>query len=755
MLHSRDKSIVLLLVSLALLFLMVGCSEDKSAVGPDHSAAAPLSCSIDNLQESGSTQRQISVSASATGGSAPYRYTWDFGDMHNSTGSSASHTYAADGNYQISMTVTDGAGASCSKDTVVQIQTTADLTCMASANVTSGTPPLSVRFSSTVSGGTPAYSYTWQFGDGSVSHVANPTHAYTNIGTYTAKLTIRDASGAQSSSSITITVTTSAATLTCSLGANPISGYAPLAVSFTGNADGGTAPYGYQWQFGDGATSTAKNPTHNYLTQGNYSARLIVTDAASETCQKTVLIQVTSRPAGLTCQANASPASGQAPLTVAFTCTASGGTSPYQYTWSFGDGGSSSVRSPAHTFTTAGTYTSRVTVRDLAGATAQSTVTITVSAGTPALDCTASATPTSGAAPLGVAFTGSATGGTTPYTYRWQFGDGSTSTQPSPNHTYQSGGSYTATFTATDAGSNTCSKTISITVSQPPAGPNLSGPNSVPEGQSFALTWRYTWPSLATTGEKVVLERSTTGSTSGFTAIAEIPRGGSTQFLIVNPQEGRYFFRARARVSIAGHLTWTTYSSVVTVDVEAVVSRTRFNNTGTYFIVSLEVDGVEQFTSSPQGLPSGYYYELELAPGSHSYEALFGFWNSSDQRDYLYRTTGTFVQRSGVTENVPLPGPTIRDLLTKFSSSGLWTAWIPGAFQKAGYRFYANGTYDFYIGDELTASGTYSFVSRNATTWAVTFSDGYSQGVLYEYLGYFIMYNGPDGAALQYFHEGP
>jgi PKD repeat protein len=394
-------------------------------------------------------------------------------------------------------------------------------------------------------------------------------------------------------------------------------------------------------------------------------------------------------------------------------------------------------------------------VRDFLGATAQSTVTITVSAASPALDCSASATPTTGSAPLSVAFTGDATGGTTPYTYRWQFGDGSTSTERSPNHTYQTGGSYTATFTVTDASAKTCSKTISITVSQPPAGPNLSGPSSVPEGQTFALTWSYTWPSLATTGEKVVLERSTTSSTSGFTIVAEIPRGGSTQFLVVNPPAGRYYFRARARVSLAGQLTWTAYSSVVTVNVESVVSRTRFNNPGTYFIVSLKVDGIEQFTSSPEGLPGGYYYEMELAPGSHSYEALFGYWNQSGQREYLYRASGTFVQRSGVTENVSLPGPTIRDLLTKFSNSGFWTAWIPGSFQKAGYRFYANGTYDFYVGDELRASGTYTFVSRNATTWAVTFSDGYFEGVLYETLGYFVMYNGPNGGALQYFHDGP
>jgi len=145
---------------------------------------------------------------------------------------------------------------------------------------------------------------------------------------------------------------------------------------------------------------------------------------------------------------------------------------------------------------------------------------------------------------------------------------------------------------------------------------------------------------------------------------------------------------------------------------------------------------------------------MGLTPGTHTYEALFGFWNDYGSREYLYRTTGSVSQQSGRTETVALPGPSLNDLLTRFSSSGLWSAWIIGSTQKASYRFFANGTYNFYVGSDLRATGTYRFVSRDATAWAVTFTDGTNQGVLYEYLGYFVMYNGPNGAALQYFHQG-
>src|SRR5262249_56543352 len=71
--------------------------------------------------------------------------------------------------------------------------------------------------------------------------------------------------------------------------------------------------------------------------------------------------------------------------------------------------------------------------------------------GTTPLSATASAAPTTGNAPLTVAFTGSATGGTAPYSFSWNFGDGSpASTLQNPSHTYSTAGTYTATLTVTD-----------------------------------------------------------------------------------------------------------------------------------------------------------------------------------------------------------------------------------------------------------------------------------------------------------------
>ncbi|MFD0636564.1 PKD domain-containing protein [Catenulispora yoronensis] len=163
----------------------------------------------------------------------------------------------------------------------------------------------------------------------------------------------------------------------------PSTGNAPLAVTFTGTATGGTAPYSYKWTFGDGATSTAQNPSHTYTAAGTYTATLTVTDSSSPvktaTSQVTTTVSAVGNP--LAASASGSPTSGQVPLSVAFTGTATGGTPAYNYAWTFGDGATSTAQNPSHTYSTAGTYTATLTVTDSASPvnSASSTVTITAS----------------------------------------------------------------------------------------------------------------------------------------------------------------------------------------------------------------------------------------------------------------------------------------------------------------------------------------------------------------------------------------
>ncbi|MEW6051131.1 MAG: PKD domain-containing protein [Candidatus Zixiibacteriota bacterium] len=711
-------------------------------------AVAALTCSATASHTVGTAPLSVTFTASASGGRAPYTYSWQFGDQSTSTLQNPTHVYSQAGVYTARLTVTDANSATCTK-TISITAVPPGLTCTVSANPTSGPAPLQVTFHSTVTGGTAPYHYAWTFGDGDTSLVANPTHTYTRRGTYTVNFAALDSRQNGCAKTLTISVTTGAA-LSCTASGAPSSGQAPLTVSFTSSTSGGTAPYSYSWNFGDGSTVIgSQNPTHTYSTPGTFTARMDVTDAQNATCSKTVVVTVTA--ASLNCSASATPTTGAAPLTVSFTGTASAGQAPYSYMWQFGDGGSSSQQNPSHIYNAAGTYTATLTVGDAASGNCSKNVTITVT-GT-ALNCTASASPASGPAPLAVSFTGGATGGQQPYSYAWNFGDGGTSTLQSPSHTYQSAGSYTATVTVTDSRNATCQKSVAISATQAATGPVLSGPSNATA--SFTLTWTFSWPPLMNSNDKVSVERSITGPNSGYSVVAEVYRSQGSSLVIANPTQGTHYYRCRAWVSLAGQSQWSQYSNVLTVVVTAPVSKTRFNNNSTYFIVSLKIDNVEQFPASPLGMLPGYYYEKELAPGSHSWEALYGFWNEYGGREYLYRYWGTYTQRSGVTEQINLVSPTIAQLLTKFQSTGTWSAWVPGYFNKVVFRFNSNGTFTFTNLQGGTSTGTYTFVSRNGTNWTVVFSAGGYQATLWEFGDFFTMNNGPGGATLQYFYDGP
>jgi PKD repeat protein len=196
----------------------------------------------------------------------------------------------------------------------------------------------------------------------------------------------------------------------------------------------------------------------------------------------------------LTASAAASPTTGNAPLGVNFTSSATGGTTPYSYSWAFGDGGTSTAQNPAHTYNAAGTYTATVTVTDSSTPTvktATASVTITVSAVGNPLTATASAVPTSGQVPLAVNFTGTGTGGTPPYSYSWNFGDGTTSTAQNPSHTYNTAATYTATLTVTDNASKTATASVTI-VASPIAGTAPGAPTGLtatPSSGQAALSW--------------------------------------------------------------------------------------------------------------------------------------------------------------------------------------------------------------------------------------------------------------------------
>ncbi|HEY6238564.1 MAG TPA: PKD domain-containing protein, partial [Thermoplasmata archaeon] len=132
---------------------------------------------------------------------------------------------------------------------------------------------------------------------------------------------------------------------------------------------------------------------------------------------------------------------------VSFTAVAIGGTGPYVYLWRFGDLTSQFTQSPIHSYTSTAVYTATVTASDLAGVTEASQVTVTVLPG-PAVGM--GVQPLSTDVGLPVAFTGTVSGGTPPYSVLWSFGDLAASTALGASHPYGAAGNYSVSLRVTD-----------------------------------------------------------------------------------------------------------------------------------------------------------------------------------------------------------------------------------------------------------------------------------------------------------------
>lgn len=439
-------------------------------------------------------------------------YRWTFGDGGTSAEQSPTHVYESAGTFTAALTVMDDAHASASSQVMIVVGAAANVppTASASATPTSGVAPLAVQFtgSGADTDGTIA-SYAWAFGDGGTSSAQSPSHTYTSTGNLTATLTVTDDDGATGSTIVNITVGTNQPP-TASASANRTTGKAPLAVQFTGS---GADPDGtialYAWTFGDGGTSSQQSPSHTYASPGNYTATLTVTDNLGARASASVSI-VASANVAPTASASATPTSGTAPLAVSF---AGSGLDPdgtiVAYAWSFGDGGTSSQQNPSHTYVSAGNFTAVLTVTDDNGASGSSNVALSVAGvGNQPPSASAGATPTSGKVPLAIQFQGTGTDGDgTIVGYAWTFGDGGTSSQQNPSHTYTSPGNYSALLTVTDDGGATGSASVAITVltnraptASPSATPTsgtaplpvqFTGVGSDPDGTITSYSWSF------------------------------------------------------------------------------------------------------------------------------------------------------------------------------------------------------------------------------------------------------------------------
>ena len=372
---------------------------------------------------------------------------WEFGDQSQSTSRSPVHTYEKQGTYTVRLTITGSRGT----DTMTRagyIQVSAPIQPVKAnfaGNTTTGTAPLAVKFFDR-STGSPA-SWFWDFGDNATSTVQNPVHEYSGPGSYSVSLTAGNSLGNNTLLIPNyITANEPPKPVKADFNATPTAGATPLDVQFTDLSSGDVT--GWSWDFGDGNHSSVRNPLHTYSRQGTYSVILRVTGTggSSDSLTKPGYVTTYTRPdANFTGE----PRFGDVPLPVTFTDASSG--TVQSWTWDFGDGNSTDLENPVHTYYTPGIYSVTLTVRGPGG---ESTVTRTayiIAGSVPEpVQAEFTANTTSGNVPLPVRFEDLSTG--TISSWSWSFGDGTTSAEQSPVHTYVAAGNYTVKLSISGPG---------------------------------------------------------------------------------------------------------------------------------------------------------------------------------------------------------------------------------------------------------------------------------------------------------------
>ena len=302
----------------------------------------------------------LSVSFTDTSGGIVTAWSWSFGDGGSSSAQDPVHTYTAAGTFTVSLTATGPDGMDTeTKPAFVVVSEPAPVADFSGAP-TVGVHPLTVSFTDASSG--PVTSWSWTFGDGETSSVQSPVHTYDIVGTYSVALSVAGPGGSDSLTRNDYVVVNELPPA-ADFSGTPTSGLVPLTVSFTDLSTGLVS--GWLWSFGDLGTSTDQNPTHTYAFPGTFTVSLSAMGPGGADVETKTGYVVVTNPVAPTASFTAMPTSGAAPLSVSFTDTSTGDVTGWS--WSFGDGASSTVQSPTHVYASVGTYTVALTAEGPGG----------------------------------------------------------------------------------------------------------------------------------------------------------------------------------------------------------------------------------------------------------------------------------------------------------------------------------------------------------------------------------------------------
>ncbi len=429
----------------------------------------------------GTVTFDASASQPGEGASSITSYAWSFGDGASASGKTATHSFSAESDYSVTLTVTNDLGIAASTTKSVTVGNPAAPTATFTFSPTSPQVNQTVQFNghaSTAAQGHSIVGFAWFFGDGAsaggstASDLYTISHVYTVAGTYNVMLEVLDDAGQKAFSTQSVTVTSPGAP-TAAFTFSPSAPEVGTAVNFNGSGSTAAPNHSlaaYSWDFGDGtpAGSGVVPTPHSYASAGAFNVVLTVTDDTGQKAVATQSVTVTS-PAAPTASFIFSPSAPQVGQAVNFDASASApapGHTIMSYSWSWGDGTSAgSGVTSSHSFGATGTYTVQLTVTDVGGQSATATKSVIVGAaptaafvfspGSPAVNQTVQFNASGSAAAPGRSIA----------SYSWNWGDGTgAGSGVTPTHPYTATGTYSVVLTVTDDQGTTGQVTHTVTV---------------------------------------------------------------------------------------------------------------------------------------------------------------------------------------------------------------------------------------------------------------------------------------------------
>ncbi|MEM7550565.1 MAG: PKD domain-containing protein [Bacteroidota bacterium] len=371
----------------------------------------------------------------------PTGWNWNFGNGNTSNDQNPSATYITPGVYNVSLTLNNG--NSLTKTAFITVYENPDAGFTADVQV--GCTPHTVNFQDvSLAGDGNITEWLWVFGDGGTSTDQNPQYTYSTAGAYSVTLTVTNEFGCQNALTESNFITVSDLNANFQVDRDAVC-ETPATVNFT-NLSTGPDPLIYNWDFGDGATSSERDPAHTYSSPGTYLVRLeLSTSVCTSTDIYEVSIDVGSRNPEIDIPE--------------ISCTQQGirfsvdnNADIVSWLWNFGDNSTSSLPNPIHVYAGAGDFTVALEVEYSDGCTGTNSKDISI------LNPPQPFFTSQENCDRGVTFSNTSNFADS---YLWNFGDRSTSTDENPFHIYSNPGRYTVTLTASNEG---CTRVFQQTI---------------------------------------------------------------------------------------------------------------------------------------------------------------------------------------------------------------------------------------------------------------------------------------------------